>query len=398
MCDATSCPNGCCNGKICVPYASETSASCGAAGAACAACATNVACNTGLCLGCGSFVKLTAGGAGSTTERFGSAVSLNAGNLFVAAHGEASNVGWVYTFAGAGATWSSTGTIFPGNAMSFGDSVSVSGSNAIVSGISSSGTSGAIYPLNKTGNSWFEGAAISPADATNTSNAPSVALDGTAILSVSLHSASIYSTSGGAAQATFTPDFDTASGYFGRAAISGSTALVGAEQLASDGQLAHFGYLYTRTGSTWSTTPTKLIPSDLASNSSPHFYWSLALDSDTAVLATSGGAYIFTLSGSNWIPSQKLTAVNANFGGAVALSGNLLAISDGGGDQGFGHVYLYGRSGGTWIAGPTLSGSTSAGDDFGWSLATDGTTLAVGAPLALATGGQGAVYVFACQP
>jgi hypothetical protein len=45
VCDATSCPSGCCSGGTCVPYASQTGASCGAAGAACAAC-TNDLCDT----------------------------------------------------------------------------------------------------------------------------------------------------------------------------------------------------------------------------------------------------------------------------------------------------------------------------------------------------------------
>ena len=40
VCDATSCPNGCCSGSTCVPYASEWNSSCGTGGAACAACAS----------------------------------------------------------------------------------------------------------------------------------------------------------------------------------------------------------------------------------------------------------------------------------------------------------------------------------------------------------------------
>jgi hypothetical protein len=45
-CDAASCPNGCCSGARCVPYASETNAACGAAGAVCAACPSGETCST----------------------------------------------------------------------------------------------------------------------------------------------------------------------------------------------------------------------------------------------------------------------------------------------------------------------------------------------------------------
>jgi hypothetical protein len=46
VCDAASCPNGCCDGATCEPYASQTSSLCGKAGAACAACPTGDVCST----------------------------------------------------------------------------------------------------------------------------------------------------------------------------------------------------------------------------------------------------------------------------------------------------------------------------------------------------------------
>jgi hypothetical protein len=46
VCNASSCPNGCCSGTTCIAYASESNGSCGAMGAACTACGSNQACDT----------------------------------------------------------------------------------------------------------------------------------------------------------------------------------------------------------------------------------------------------------------------------------------------------------------------------------------------------------------
>ena len=49
VCDAKECPNGCCNNGICVPSTSQTPASCGKGGAACASCAAGLDCVAGSC-------------------------------------------------------------------------------------------------------------------------------------------------------------------------------------------------------------------------------------------------------------------------------------------------------------------------------------------------------------
>ena len=147
--------------------------------------------------------------------------------------------------------------------------------------------------------------------------------------------------------------------------------------------------------------------------------------------ATGGGAaYIYTLSNGVWLQQAYLKASNTEagdrFGWNVALSadGNTLAVGatleDSGatgvdGDQGdgathSGAVYLFGRSGTTWLQQAYIKASnTDAFDEFGYSVAlsADGNTLAVGAPLegsnaTVINGDQsnndlfesGAVYVF----
>jgi hypothetical protein len=42
VCNATTCPSGCCDGNVCVPYASESPGQCGTGGAACKSCSNGV--------------------------------------------------------------------------------------------------------------------------------------------------------------------------------------------------------------------------------------------------------------------------------------------------------------------------------------------------------------------
>ena len=79
VCDATSCPNGCCNGGLtgtCELYANQSTPSCGVGGATCAACNANLECSksasgcvcdsTSCAMGCCS------GGSTGTCELYGS--------------------------------------------------------------------------------------------------------------------------------------------------------------------------------------------------------------------------------------------------------------------------------------------------------------------------------------
>ncbi|MEW5742524.1 MAG: choice-of-anchor D domain-containing protein, partial [Myxococcota bacterium] len=48
-CNASTCPMGCCSGNLCVPWASQSAASCGTSGAACTMCASGNSCVNGVC-------------------------------------------------------------------------------------------------------------------------------------------------------------------------------------------------------------------------------------------------------------------------------------------------------------------------------------------------------------
>ncbi len=144
--------------------------------------------------------------------------------------------------------------------------------------------------------------------------------------------------------------------------------------------------------------------------------------------SSSGAVYVFTRTGTTWTQEAYIKASNTGggdqFGRSVALSGDTLAVgayledSNGiGVNSGAeadnsaadsGAVYVFTHTGSSWTQQAYIKASnTGAGDQFGFSVALDGDTLAVGALVedSNATGvggneadnsaaGSGAAYVF----
>jgi trimeric autotransporter adhesin len=141
----------------------------------------------------------------------------------------------------------------------------------------------------------------------------------------------------------------------------------------------------------------------------------------------SGAVYVFRRTGTAWKQEAYLKASNTGagdqFGWSVALSGDTLAVSasfedsaaagvDGNqndnSSNGSGAAYVFHRMGTSWQQEAYVKASnTGAGDEFGWSVALSGDTLAVGVmsedSAAKGVGGDqagngaaesGAVYVF----
>jgi hypothetical protein len=225
-------------------------------------------------------------------------------------------------------------------------------------------------------------------------------------------------------------------------ALSGNTLAVGAPGEASNAtgvngdqkntSLPNAGavYVFTRSGATW-TQQAYIKASN--TDSGDNFGYSIALSGDTLAvgapgedsdargingdqknngLSNAGAAYVLVRSGATWTQQAYIKASNTdsgdNFGYSVALSGNTLAVGATGessnatginGDQNdtsapnAGAVYVFTRSGATWTQQAYVKASnTNMDDNFGYSLALSGDTLAVGA-----TGeasGAGAAYVF----
>ena len=202
----------------------------------------------------------------------------------------------------------------------------------------------------------------------------------------------------------------TANSYFGSAAaVNGSTALIGAD---GDNSFQGAAYLFTNSNGSWSEGQ-KLTASDGLPGD--EFGYRVVLADDTllvgAFTATVGGvvsqgaAYVFTQSNGTWSESQKLTASDGglfdNFGASVALDGSTLVVGANGatvgGNAAQGAVYVFTESNGTWTQTQKLTADDGADyDNFGLSVALKGSTILVGSPRAAVGGnaGQGALYVF----
>jgi trimeric autotransporter adhesin len=132
-------------------------------------------------------------------------------------------------------------------------------------------------------------------------------------------------------------------------------------------------------------------------------------DEKSTAAPDSGAAYVFVRTPTGWQQQAYLkppeeTRAGDFFGGSVAISGDTLAIGSVRRDlrdatafpTRSGVAFVYTRSGGVWSFQQELSASdASIGDTFGYSLALDGDTLAVGCPIVGQLGQKyGAVYTF----
>jgi len=191
-------------------------------------------------------------------------------------------------------------------------------------------------------------------------------------------------------------------------ALNGDTLVVGAPFESSNSTVINFGqsddsasyagavYVFVRSGGTWTQQAyvkgSNTAPSD-------QFGSSVALDGDTLVAGapSSGKVYMFIRSNTTWTQQGYMNAVGIGFGWSVAVSGDTLAVGAPfessnatviNGDQNdtsapdAGAAYVFVRSGGTWSQEAYVKAfNTDIGDNFGWSVALSGDTLAVGAPL-----------------
>src|SRR6266403_2737126 len=202
----------------------------------------------------------------------------------------------------------------------------------------------------------------------------------------------------------------TANSYFGSAAaLNGSTALIGAD---GDNSFQGAAYLFTNSNGSWSEGQ-KLTASDgLAGD---EFGYRVALADNTLLVgaftatvggvASQGAAYVFNASNGTWSESQKLTASDGglfdNFGASVALDGSTLVVGANGatvgGNAAQGAVYVFTESNGTWTQTQKLTANDGAAyDNFGLSVALQGSMILIGSPRAAVgnNAAQGAVYVF----
>ncbi len=388
-----------------------------------------------------TYLKASNTGAGAS---YGASVALSGNTLAVGAVGESSKAtgvngdatdttapgaGAVYVFTRSGSTWSQQAYLKASNTLSgahFGFSVALSGDTLAVGSTyeSSSGpqtdasapASGAVYVFTRSAGAWSQ-------------------------------------------QAYVKASTISAGAFFGYSvALSGDTLAVGAigefgSAVGVNGNQSpsNYGsgaaYVFTRSGTTWSQQAyVKASNTRVGANfgcSVTLFGETLAVgalsessnasgvdgNGDDSSASNAGAVYVFTRKGVTWSQQAYIKASNtptqtsANFGAAVRLWGDSLAVGAPGestgtkgidGDQtagkaqGAGAVYVFTRSGARWSQKAYIKASnTAAGAAFGGSVDLVGDMLVVGSDhegssasgvngsqLDAMSPGVGAVYVF----
>ncbi|HEY8561717.1 MAG TPA: FG-GAP-like repeat-containing protein [Pyrinomonadaceae bacterium] len=214
-----------------------------------------------------------------------------------------------------------------------------------------------------------------------------------------------------AQQAKLTGSDTGFSDFFGESvALSGDTAIVGSVTDFGTPNNNGKAYVFVRSGSAWSEQ--QILQ---AQNGSPNgsFGVSVSVSGDTALVGARsevvnsstgelGAAYVFQRNGAVWTQTQRFTAKevtprNDQFGYTVAVKGDTLAIGSPAheivsGIANHGAVYVYQRTGGEWGRTQKIFHDDPAPDALGQALAFDGDSIIAGAPAK--NSARGAAYVF----
>lgn len=167
---------------------------------------------------------------------------------------------------------------------------------------------------------------------------------------------------------------------FGTAlAIKDDIAVVGSPRTGEGGGRGQ-AYIYTYNGSKWSEVQklTNGIDNDQLAGA-------LDFDGRRIILGATGendyrgAVYIYYYDGSSWVPEQKLESPNGfdyfSFGSSVAIDGNTAMVSEMGGDENSGWVYIYEYNGTSWELKQTIENTNSSFR----SLDIDGNRAVIGA-------------------
>ncbi|MFQ6615865.1 MAG: FG-GAP-like repeat-containing protein [Fidelibacterota bacterium] len=372
---------------------------------------------------------------GQTYDYFGYSVAISGDYLAVGSYlddGNVSSSGSAFIFyrnEGGSDNWGQQAKLTADDAAGsdyFGISVVMSGDYVIVGAQynDDDGTSsGSAYIFVRSGTNWTQQTKLTASDAAaNHFFGHSVAIDGDYVIVGSPDDNSVASDAGSAyifvrsgtswtQQAKLTASDGAASDFFGKSvSIRGDYAVVGSYRDDDKGSSSGSAYIFVRSGSNW-TQQAKLTASDGAS--SDFFGTSVSISGDYLVVGAdgdddnggaSGSAYIFLRSGSSWGELTKITASDGAssdyFGASVSISDTFVAVGAyGDDDKGStsGSVYIFKREGTSWTQhNKFLASDGAASDRFGWSVSLDSTTLSIGAPYDNTQ--TGSVYIYPRLP
>lgn len=181
-------------------------------------------------------------------------------------------------------------------------------------------------------------------------------------------------------EAKLKPERPEEDDYFGwSVALEGDVAVVGAMREGLGGA----AYVFRWTGTAW-TQEARLVASDVTAHLG--FGWSVAISEDAILVGAWAAAYAFRWDGTRWREEQKIVPTgsydNESFGRFLALAGDVAVIGspeddEQGANAGAAFVYRYNGTG--WVQERKLMAADGeAGDQFGSTVATNGTAALVG--------------------
>ncbi|MGQ0619229.1 MAG: Calx-beta domain-containing protein [Panacagrimonas sp.] len=351
--------------------------------------------------------KLTALNDGATNDSFGAAIAIDGDTLVISApfddtDGDPTRDS-VFVFRHSGGIWAQEARLIA-SSQTLGLSLSVSGDTIIA------GTFlGQAHIFVRNASGWTEQAALDcpGCDGFSTGFGQSVAISGNTVVvgangqgftSLGLSGAAyVFSRSG--ASWTYGKKLEAttpaAEDMFGNAvAISNDLILVGSpgENVGANA-FQGAAHVFTRIGSDWVETARLTAADGVAQD---QFGVVIALNGRIAAVAavnggsaSSGSAYIFERDSVTWSQQAKLVAndgaLSDQFGGALSLSDNAIAVGAPGDDIGSnldqGSAYIFLRSGTSWSQQAKVVASDGAEEDrYGQALALSGNTVFVGSP------------------
>jgi FG-GAP repeat len=350
----------------------------------------------------GQLVELAASGS-TAWDWFGASVAVSGRTIVAGAPAApllASGVGRAYVFTETATGWRQRAALKAPDTVGpdwFGDAVAVSGRTIVVGAPAISSLSsglGRAYVFTETATGWHQTAQLESASgAVGDSFGASVAVSGrTIVVGAPSHAskagaAYVFTNSGRGWQATGLKGSDTvAKDDFGDAVgVSGTTIVVGAFGHKSEAGRA---YVFTKDGGGWRQSAELAglgtVAGDAFGDSVAVGGRVIAVGAGLAA-ADTGRVFLFTQEATGWREIAKLQGSDPvakdDFGDAVAVSGNSVVVGTFAQGSSAGRAYLFAKTAAGWRQSAVLTSgsSTAAANQFGYSVAISGTTIAVGA-------------------
>ena len=371
-------------------------------------------------------------------DQFGASVALSGDTAVIGSPFRNTGTGFndlaageVYVFFRSGGAWSLQQALIAADGLRnalFGYSVAVAGDTLVIGAPGHNNFTGKAYVYVRSGSNWsLQQSLVNLGGTFNDELGISVALSGETVLAGASRPAfgsgfgagkvHVFVRSGEtwSLQQTLALSDGLPGDQFGFSVdLRGETALIGAPRRTQFApsyiQNAGQAYVFVRSDGTWSLQQTLTDPESTASGL---FGYSVALNSDTALVGAPGRAAVavFVRDASAWTFQQDLTASDGaagdEFGIPIALNGNTALVgaprhSTTPDFPGFlaGQAYVFVRGGSTWSLQQTLTPSdATAHSSFGFAVALSGASALISAPFHHLTNGspiviRGQAYVF----